>query len=603
MKRSIYRYKKVLGLAMAALTFAACTDTWDDHYEGTATGANMNQGSLWEAIESRPAELSNFASVIKATGFDRDLDGAQVFTVFAPTNDNFTEAQAQALIAQYEKEKENGTRDEDNTVVKEFIRNHVALYNHSVAADNGDSLIVMMNGKYLAIDTAQIGDAPFLTSNNIYSNGVLFTLKKTTTYNPNVFEYVGKDADLAKVDSFLHNSLHYRLNFNEAKSVAGPVKDGVTTYVDEVYDLENDLFDYDALDAELNSEDSTYWMLLPTNDEWDRMVEKYSPYFEYYPGIIKNSELTKGTVDSLIYTNTRMAILKGTAFSRTVNTDKRMQDSLKAMSTNAVYNYNYRRSYWGADSLDYYAYKDPFNTVFANTTDVECSNGKVMKSDKWPISPRETFMQDIIIEAEGGISVKEVSKYETKTGEVKETCTPTVRTVPSSNPYYGKISGNKFLELTENTDYLEHYVIFNIRQALSNVPYDVYVVMAPAAAYLDSLASPAQRSPVTVLPTLYHRGKDGITIEVMDFEEGMLVTQVDSVDVFKIIDNDQRQPGDYFKFEVSAWGVSETTPHATLKLETFCDQSEVAAGLAQRVMRIDYILLRPRWDLIESAAQ
>ena len=226
-----------------------------------------------------------------------------------------------------------------------------------------------------------------------------------------------------------------------------------------------------------------------------------------------------------------------------------------------------------------------------------------MKSDKWPISPRETFMQDIIIEAEGGISVKEVSKYETKTGEVKETCTPTVRTVPSSNPYYGKISGNKFLELTENTDYLEHTVVFNIRQALSNVPYDVYVVMAPAAAYLDSLASPAQRSPVTVLPTLYHRGKDGITIEVMDFEEGMLVTQVDSVDVFKIIDNDQRQPGDYFKFEVSAWGVSETTPHATLKLETFCDQSEVAAGLAQRVMRIDYILLRPRWDLIESAAQ
>ena len=196
MKR-LYKYNKVLGLAIAALTFAACTDTWDDHYEGTATGANMNKGSLWEAIESRPAELSNFASVIKATGFDRDLAGAQVFTVFAPTNNSFTEAQAQALIAQYEKEKATGTRDEDNTVVKEFIRNHVALYNHSVAANNGDSLIVMMNGKYLSIDTAKIGDAPFDSSNGIYSNGVLFTLKKTTTYNPNVFEYVGKDADLA----------------------------------------------------------------------------------------------------------------------------------------------------------------------------------------------------------------------------------------------------------------------------------------------------------------------------------------------------------------------------------------------------------------------
>jgi hypothetical protein len=211
-------------------------------------------------------------------------------------------------------------------------------------------------------------------------------------------------------------------------------------------------------------------------------------------------------------------------------------------------------------------------------------------------------MQDIIIEAEGGISVKEVSKYTTKQGQILATCTPTVRNVPSNNPFYGKVSGNSFLELVENTDYIEHEVYFNIRQAMSNVPYDVYVVTVPASAYLDSTqVKPKQLTPVTILPTIYHRGKDGITIEVMDFEESMLVTSGDNIDVFKIVDNDQRQPADYFKFEVSAWGVSENTPHATLKLETFCDQSEVAAGLAQRVMRIDYILLRPRWDLIEQA--
>ena len=80
-------YNKVLGLVLAVLTFTACSDTWDDHYSSKNEG--MNDYSLWQAI-SQNSNLSNFAKVVEATGYDKALKSSQVFTVFAPTNDQFS---------------------------------------------------------------------------------------------------------------------------------------------------------------------------------------------------------------------------------------------------------------------------------------------------------------------------------------------------------------------------------------------------------------------------------------------------------------------------------------------------------------------------------
>ena len=55
-------YNKVIGLAIAALTFAACSDTWDDHNNRAAEG--VEEGSLWQAIQQNP-ELSNFSSPVE----------------------------------------------------------------------------------------------------------------------------------------------------------------------------------------------------------------------------------------------------------------------------------------------------------------------------------------------------------------------------------------------------------------------------------------------------------------------------------------------------------------------------------------------------------
>ena len=84
------------GVAVAlALFFTSCSDK--DHF----SVANMGGDStLWENISS-DEELSNFASVLEATGYANKLSTSQVFTVFAPTNDKLSKTECDDLIAEY----------------------------------------------------------------------------------------------------------------------------------------------------------------------------------------------------------------------------------------------------------------------------------------------------------------------------------------------------------------------------------------------------------------------------------------------------------------------------------------------------------------------
>ena len=70
MSKRNYIFKALLLVAVpfAGLAFSACSDEWDDHYNPDES--QISGESLWQAIEGNP-ELSNFANVVKATGYDR----------------------------------------------------------------------------------------------------------------------------------------------------------------------------------------------------------------------------------------------------------------------------------------------------------------------------------------------------------------------------------------------------------------------------------------------------------------------------------------------------------------------------------------------------
>ena len=566
-------YNKVIGLAVAALTFAACADTWEDHFN--KKGEGVNDISLWQAI-TQNGNLSNFAKVVEACGYDKALNSSQVFTVFAPTNDQFSAEEVNQLIAEYNAEK-GKVNEEDNTVIKEFIRNHIAMYNHSVSDLTNDTL-TLMNGKKMTLSSKAFGNNQILSINQHYNNGILFTIQGKAQYFPTVFEYIKKDADLDSLASFFYNPRYYRREFLPERSVPGSLENGRTVYLDSVFVQQDDL--WDMLWAYTNEEDSTYWMVAPTNQEWKKLIEEYEPYFNYDNNVRFR--------DSMVYTLPRLAIVNGTTFSRTLNTDAHLTDS--ALSTSAAETYVSREYSWGNKNLHYYQFggKSADNTqkpfaptgIFNGTDNVQCSNGQVMKSDNWKINKLNTFYQWLIIEAEEQSNYKILTK-EAKGNDSITSVTPTVRRILNDNRFYGKVWSDAFVEFKQNISTKQHRVQFNIRNVLSNIGYDIYLVTAPALAN-DSNATGLDRLPTIVDCILRYHNQEGGTVE-QDLKK-KVQTNPDIVDYILLAED--------FKFPTATYGLTETEPQVTLEVKTNVGASQNNKKYV-RTMRIDCIMLVP----------
>ena len=92
------------------------------------------------------------------------------------------------------------------TVGRIHLKNHIAMYTHSVAPGVTDSLM-MMNGKRMPFSQNSIAGTPIIAekSNLHYQNGMLFVVGKEIDYMPNIFEYLRKDPELDSLRSFMYN--------------------------------------------------------------------------------------------------------------------------------------------------------------------------------------------------------------------------------------------------------------------------------------------------------------------------------------------------------------------------------------------------------------
>ena len=198
-----YQFNKIgsaFAVAAALLISVSCSDDWNEHYDAST----VDSGTLWSAIQSN-GNLSNFTRVVKECGYDLLLNGSQTFSVFAPTDDVLSSAQADSLIAVFKAQKAAGVRTDDNTVVKQFLQNHMTLYKYPVSSLTNDS-ITMMNGKYEVLTGNSLGGVALKSTNALYNNGVLFTLSRQLPYFPSVFEYLEHDKDLDSVYNFINSS-------------------------------------------------------------------------------------------------------------------------------------------------------------------------------------------------------------------------------------------------------------------------------------------------------------------------------------------------------------------------------------------------------------
>ncbi len=247
----------------------SCTD-FDDYnkVEADALTASANQ-TLWENI-SKSDNLKDFAALVKAAGFDQELNTTHYYTVWAPLDGTYDAARLRALG--------------NEALLNQFVKNHIAEYSHG-ATGTIDERILMLNKK--SYDFNGTGSYKFdgvaITKSNLpSSNGLLHILDGQAAYYPNIYEYV-TDSLLsgdANIDSLRNFYLKYQQSYLDTEaSHAGSIVNGMQTYIDSVIVTYNSM--WAGLNAYTTQEDSAYTFLLPTNKAWNAAYDRIKSYYNY----------------------------------------------------------------------------------------------------------------------------------------------------------------------------------------------------------------------------------------------------------------------------------------------------------------------------------
>lgn len=579
-KVSFYITLYTLLFTLSSLGLNSCTDTWDEHYQQGA----MGEGTLWESIKNNQ-QLSNFARVIEATGYHKSLSSSQVFTVFAPTNDAFTDADANDIINKYQAELAKGLKGEKNAAIKEFVMNHIALYNYSIANESPDTTIRMMNGKYLGLTNSTFSGKPFTSTNTITGNGVLFTLGEKADYIYNLFEYVKSDPELDSVSNFLYMSDPYQFHkiiFDSEASVPGEIIKGQQHYLDSVTTTENEiLYSSNRLYARLDNEDSCYYALMPTNKAWKEQYEKNVPLFQYDKQVFGR--------DSLMYLYPRLNILRGMQFNKTNNPLLGTTEAIDSIVSPIAISYSDRRNTYGSYDIHPYLYYKPYAKPDGIFTDIKgqkvCSNGVILKTDNWKIKYRDGFNQLIIRDVDVAM--------DSLAGETPDAKPSWIYTsVQTENPFYNKLHYHDYQTLIP-ANLRDMGVLLKIPDVLSNQKYDMYVVTVPATAG-NTLAT--DTLPTRFSVTLYWHDLDGkeVSKEVSDKDGGDI--SYDSSTRKQTFLTDPTKVHEIhigtFEFPTCSYGLQEPQVKAFININV--RSSDVNKGIYTKTLRMDCIKLVPR---------
>ena len=442
------RVTLLITLLLPLITFPSCTDVWENHYDEKGKSLTTEK-TLWEEISTRQ-ELASFRNVLERTGYDQVLNGDQMFTVFAP----------QGTI--------DGTGMTDEALRVEIVENHVARFAYSANNLLKEPLTVrLLNGKtgeFAADGDGFSWSGRRLTEQNIHAkNGILHVVSGQIPFFCNVWEYMDKDTVYSQVRDYLYS--FNKMMLDEETSVAGAVVDGEITYVDSVVVNTNEMF-YRI--GQLNNEDSTYWMVLPTNRAWRKAYNRVSSFYSYS---VKNNDR-----DSLQRLYTQMALVNDLVFSRSRQVSP--EDSLVS-TTGGVF-------------------RRPLQTLLPEYGTFEegreCSNGRVFPVDSLRYQPWESWQRPIQVEAEN------------TRGREYTLCELYKRNLSASSEWYTKVSDASYIEMAPSSTSANPTVTFSVPDVLS-AAYDIKVVFLPQTLNTDKSTWGLPNKIVATLTTVDANGK------------------------------------------------------------------------------------------------
>lgn len=547
----------------------SCTD-WNDHYEADSDLTATQSTTLWQNIEQN-GNLSQFASLLKRVGYDQHLSSAQSYTIWAPQNDTFDYADWQSAS--------------DSVLQQNFIENHIAKTNFLASGKLDKQRVFMLNKKMMIFD-GTAGNYTMqgisVTQPNIASiNGMLHMLQSNIPYLSNIKETLN---DLSNpIDSFaLYFQKYDKKELDRSKSVQGPSKNGEITYLEAIYNEDNDL--YSLYKAQVQREDSNYTMIIPSNNAWTKAVKTIKSYFNYAPQFdvvqataagndttIKVKLLDKDQLqDSIVrymlchdlfysnnmYDNGKLALLK--------SGNKPAVDSLVSTLRSKIYSEDAAALFEGAKRMD-------------------CSNGAAwVTDDSLRIRTWMSWNPELKIECEtNGMLFK--SLY----ADTRNVTIP----VGAKNPKVtGSVSKSGYLEAKPSLDGA-HPDLFFYLPGVRSTTYAVYVVMLPSVIINGTI-------PDTTVVTI--GGKDSTVIKtnrmtaIMGYAQSDGTKKTLSMNTTVTNRNNPSQidtvyVGD-FTFPIAYEGTGEYYPFLNLKSRYQSSEK----NYFNDVLRLDCIILRPK---------
>ena len=477
--------------AAAALALAACSD-FSDYNEVVADAKPSANQTLWENIQQN-VQLSDFAALVKRSGFDQELSASHYYTVWAPLNGTYSTADYQALS--------------NSALLRQFVQNHIASYAHS-ASGQVDEHVMMLNEKsYLfeGASTYTFDDVELKDANLPSSNGVLHTLNGVANFYPSLYEYV-TDSTLAvgkEIDSLRNYFLRYELTYLDTEaSVPGSIVNGLQTYVDSVMVTENSL--WTMLRARIQNEDSTYMFLMPTNKAWAATYNRIKDCYRYLPTTVAQAFVTTGGTTSIASTNASITI-----------DPSYWQDSIacRNLTKNLIYSNNDNYNLWlsgktspyGTDTLRSTTNNKLSNTqaILAQTVEErKMSNGTARLVDSLAFYPWETYAPERSISA-----ARSQNRARVLTGNV-QSFNVTFRDQDQEDIQY--------VWIEPNGGYAKPELDLYLTNVLSST-YDLYCVFMPP--YDQTGTTPEEWLPNRVIFTLNYCDENGTLKEYTFLDE------------------------------------------------------------------------------------
>lgn len=478
-----------MAIACGMLAATSCTDYIDYNTVPEAIDPAADK-TLWENISAND-NLSDFASVLQRVGYDKVLNTPGAYTVWAPINGSF--------------DMDSLNQVSDAKVEKEFLRNVIASYTHR-ENDLNDTIVYMLNGKLLKFSNkntpALSFDGQSILPNSINPavfnypsvNGLLYNVAVPAAFRYNGYEYISEAADIAN-SMATYVKKYETIILDEASSIKGDIIDGVQHYDDSVVIVTNTLIE-ENLRSQINNEDSTYTVLIPTDEAWEEAYKRISSYYKYIPKIayqdLQSTAVgtNKGTTGTIMKADlgkvetTLSSAPAGSEFSTAESywtdsiTKRWITNNLIFSETNGKYNSKLITGMSFAENDTLYSttrnyLTNPTLLDEATIERIKLSNGHARIINRLPFTPEDTYAPVIRTSNVGRIVTATGSGY-TYERIHKVNLDPKVCVLEEGYPYLTYVKA----DIPSASNFAAE-LDFYLNDVLSTT-YDIYAVIVPA---------------------------------------------------------------------------------------------------------------------------